>query len=98
MFLISVAVLLVVAVIVAVIVAVTVASSKHLAGVVPSHVRKNAIFDIATEQALFGKGVCILARVHSPAHHAAQKERSLFALLNLLVEVVLEQPLRLPAD
>ena len=67
-----------------------------LLSVVPGHISKDAVLDIASEKTLLAEGCSILLRVNSPPHLSAEKEGTVIILFHLLLQVVLEQRLGLP--
>ena len=46
---------------------------KSLFGVVPSHVRENSIFDVASQKSFLAEGSSVLLGVDSPTHVSAEK-------------------------
>ena len=68
---------------------------KSLLGVIPTHVGEGSVLDVASEETLLGERGGVLLRVDSPSHLSAEEQGTVIPLCNLLVQVELEQFLRL---
>ena len=64
-------------------------------GVVPGHIAKNAVLDVASEKPFLAERSGVLLRIDSPAHVSPKEKRSLISGLNLLIKVELEELLGL---
>lgn len=64
-------------------------------GVVPGHIAKNAVLDVASEKPFLAERSGVLLRIDSPAHVSPEEKRSLISGLNLLIKVELEELLGL---
>ncbi len=71
-------------------------SEKRL-GVVPRHIAQNTVLDVASEESFLAERSGVLFGVDSPAHVSSEEEGTLVPGLDLLVQVELEELLRLAA-
>ena len=76
-------------------VSVVLGGEKSLLGVVPTHVGEGSVLDVTSEETLLGEGGGVLLRVDSPSHLSAEEQGTVIPLGDLLVQVELEQFLRL---
>ena len=70
-------------------------SKERLFCVVIAHVSESTILNVASQEPFLTEWLSVLLGVDSPAHHSSQEERSVVSLLDLLVQVILEELLRL---
>ena len=70
-------------------------SKEGLFCIIVGHVGESTILDVTSQKPLLTEWFGVLLRVDSPAHHSSEEQRSVISLLDLLVQVILEELLRL---